>query len=110
MVYVTQIEKLKLFDRQASDDKRALRGRQPTSFIAFIWFVLCYFNLFCRYTIQILCEKMEKKLEPVDQKVGTTHAYGGTAVPVEAPKKQQIGMMEARPVPVEARPCLTFWS
>jgi len=52
MVYVTQIEKHKSSNRQANDDKKALRGRQPTSFIAFILFVLCYFNLFCKYFVQ----------------------------------------------------------
>jgi len=34
--------------RQANDVKRALRGRQPTSLIAFILFVLRCFILFCR--------------------------------------------------------------
>ena len=61
MVYVTQIEEQVSPFRQASDDKRALRGRQPMSFIAFILFVLCYFNLFCRYLSKFDAKKRERK-------------------------------------------------
>ena len=82
----------------------ALRGRQPTSLIAFILFVLCCFNLFCRY-LSKYDSKKRKKLslgspEPwhdpclqwhgratlchnqpsIFQKVGTTRANIGTAV------------------------------
>jgi len=53
--------------RQASDDKRVLRGRQPTSFIAFILFVLCYFKLFCRYLSNDDMKK-RKKIEFVEHK------------------------------------------
>ena len=38
------------------------------SFIAFILFVLCYFNLFCRYLSKYDAKK-RKKFEVVDQKV-----------------------------------------
>ena len=60
MVYVTQIDKMKLFNRQASDGKRALRRRQPTSLSAFILFVLICFVGTCPKR----CEKMKKKIEP----------------------------------------------
>jgi len=77
MVYVTHIEKMKLFNRQASDGKRALRGRQPTGLIAFILFVLICFVGTCPKR----CEKM-KKMEP------------------------SMTRRLARPVPEMARPCL----
>ena len=98
MICVTHIKKLKLFDCQASDDKRALRGRQPTSFIASIWFVLCYFKLFCRYIVQICCKKAKKNWSPLTRRLARPCLN-------PAPKKQQNGRGEARPVPVEAQPC-----
>jgi len=65
MVYVTQIKKHKSSNRKANEFKRVLRGRQPTSFIAFILFVLCYFNLLCRYLSKYDAKK-QKKIEAVD--------------------------------------------
>jgi len=47
---------MKLFNRQASDGKRALRGRQPTDLIAFILLVLICFVGTC----PTRCEKMKK--------------------------------------------------
>ena len=47
--------------RQANDFKGALRGRQPTDFITFILFVLCYFNLFCRYLSKHDSKKKKKR-------------------------------------------------
>ena len=96
---------------QANDFKRALCGRQPTSLIASILFVLCCFNLFCRYLSKYDAKK-RKLFEAVDQKPnphhtkkqkktfifqkvgtaracgGTARACGGTAVPTHQPKKK----------------------
>ena len=78
---------MKLFNRQTSDSKRALHGRQPTGLIVFTLFVC--FNLFCRYLSKDDAEK-RKILEHIDQKVGTTRACGGTAVPNLAKPNPQI--------------------
>jgi len=67
-------------NRQANDFKRALRGKQPTSFIVFILFVLCYFNLFCRYLSKYDTKK-RNYFEAIDQKQWGDRACGGTVVP-----------------------------
>ena len=105
MVYVTQIEKHKSSIRQANDFKRALRGRQPTSFIAFILFVLFCVILICFVGI---CPNMMRKSEfflkpltrnqthhinyffPSKKKKTFIFQKVGTVVPTYQPKKKFV--------------------
>jgi len=106
MVYVTQIEKHKSSIRQANDFKRALRGRQPTSFIAFILFVLFCVILICFVGI---CPNMMRKreifFEVVDHKPNPPKPKNSTSLARPVPMEARPVPMEARPVPMEARPC-----
>ena len=52
------------------------------SFIAFILFVLCYFNLFCRYLSKHDAKK-GKNSKPLTRQHSTARSCGGTTMPVQ---------------------------